>query len=50
VLESTDADVPLDRASGEEFHMPSDKPGLVMRQRLGELLAAAGETEVRAGI
>jgi phenylpropionate dioxygenase-like ring-hydroxylating dioxygenase large terminal subunit len=49
VLESTDADAPLDRASGEEFHMPSDKPGLVMRQRLGELLAAAGETEVRAG-
>jgi phenylpropionate dioxygenase-like ring-hydroxylating dioxygenase large terminal subunit len=48
VLEATDADVPLDRASGEEFHMPSDKPGLIMRQRLAEMLAAAGEPEARA--
>lgn len=48
VLESTDPDVPLDRASGEEFHMPSDKPGLLMRQRLAELLAAVGEAEIRA--
>ncbi|MBL8837333.1 MAG: aromatic ring-hydroxylating dioxygenase subunit alpha [Alphaproteobacteria bacterium] len=49
ILESTDPDVPLDHASGEEFHMASDKPGLVMRRRMRDLLAAHGETEVRRG-
>ncbi|MCA3245240.1 MAG: aromatic ring-hydroxylating dioxygenase subunit alpha [Azospirillum sp.] len=47
VLEATESDVPLDAASGEEFHMPSDKPGLLMRKRLAALLAEAGETERR---
>jgi phenylpropionate dioxygenase-like ring-hydroxylating dioxygenase large terminal subunit len=47
VLEGCDWDVPLDRLSGEEFHMPSDKPGLLMRARLAKLLADAGETEAR---
>lgn len=46
VLETTDCDVPLDKASGREFHMPSDKPGLVMRRRLQELLRTHGEREV----
>ena len=46
VLESTEYDVPLDRASGREFHMPSDKPGLIMRRRLRELLQAHGEQEI----
>ena len=45
VLESTEFDVPLDRASGREFHMPSDKPGLIMRRRFLELLQANGEAE-----
>jgi phenylpropionate dioxygenase-like ring-hydroxylating dioxygenase large terminal subunit len=45
VLESTEFDVPLERASGREFHMPSDKPGLIMRRRFLELLAAHGEAE-----
>jgi phenylpropionate dioxygenase-like ring-hydroxylating dioxygenase large terminal subunit len=47
VLEACDWDVPLQRMSGEEFHMPSDKPGLLMRDKLAALLAEAGETEVR---
>lgn len=47
ILESTNFDVPLDTSSGEELHMPSDKPGLVMRQRLRKLLEAHGEHEVR---
>jgi hypothetical protein len=48
VLEATEPDAPLDTASGEEFHMPSDRPGLVMRRKLAELLARHGEAEVRA--
>jgi phenylpropionate dioxygenase-like ring-hydroxylating dioxygenase large terminal subunit len=46
ILESTEFDVPLNRASGREFHMPSDKPGLIMRRRFLEVLQAHGETEV----
>lgn len=46
VLESTEYDVPLNKASGREFHMPSDKPGLIMRRRLLDLLRAHGEAEV----
>jgi phenylpropionate dioxygenase-like ring-hydroxylating dioxygenase large terminal subunit len=45
ILESTDPDVPLD-SSGER-NMPSDKPGLIMRRKLLDLLHAHGETEVR---
>jgi len=45
ILESTEYDVPLDPQSGYEFHMVSDKPGLVMRRQLQELFAAHGETE-----
>jgi hypothetical protein len=48
ILEATDADVPLIATSGEEFHMPSDKPGLLMRRRLAALLAETGEAEARA--
>jgi len=47
ILESTNFDVPLDTASGEELHMPSDKPGLVMRQQLKRLLDEHGEIEAR---
>ncbi|MBL8837319.1 MAG: aromatic ring-hydroxylating dioxygenase subunit alpha [Alphaproteobacteria bacterium] len=49
ILEATEADAPLDTASGEEFHMSSDKPGLIMRRKLAELLAAHGEPEMRHG-
>ncbi|RFA24469.1 Rieske (2Fe-2S) protein [Alkalilimnicola ehrlichii] len=47
VLETTDSDVPLDVSSGEERHMPSDQPGLVMRKQLLQLLQRFGETEAR---
>lgn len=46
VLESTEADVPLRLDSGREFHMPSDRPGIIMRKRLLALLEAHGEQEV----
>jgi phenylpropionate dioxygenase-like ring-hydroxylating dioxygenase large terminal subunit len=49
ILETTDWDVPLDAAGGGEFHMPADKPGIVMRKQLLELLAAHGEGETRLG-
>jgi hypothetical protein len=45
VLETTTYDVPL--AMGAELHMPADKPGIEMRRRLADLLAAHGEHEVR---
>lgn len=43
VLETTDYDTPLDLS--QEQHMPSDKPGIVMRHKLAALLKAYGETE-----
>jgi phenylpropionate dioxygenase-like ring-hydroxylating dioxygenase large terminal subunit len=49
MLETTDYDVPLDLASREEFHMPSDRPGLEMRKRLLALLHDHGEREMRRG-
>ena len=50
ILESTDPDVPLDLSGGYEAHMPSDRPGLIMRRRLLELLRAHGETEITAHV
>jgi phenylpropionate dioxygenase-like ring-hydroxylating dioxygenase large terminal subunit len=47
VLESTEYDSPLNAASGEEFHMPSDRANLIMRKKLTKLLADHGETEQR---
>jgi phenylpropionate dioxygenase-like ring-hydroxylating dioxygenase large terminal subunit len=47
VLESTDPDAILDVSLKLETHMPSDRPGLIMRRRLLELLAANGEQEIR---
>jgi phenylpropionate dioxygenase-like ring-hydroxylating dioxygenase large terminal subunit len=46
VLESTEAASCLDVARRIETHMPSDRPGIVMRRRLLELLRANGEDEV----
>ncbi len=48
VLEATDFDSPLDATSGEEFHMPSDRPGMIMRRKFLKLLSDHGEHEVRA--
>ncbi|MDR3522526.1 MAG: aromatic ring-hydroxylating dioxygenase subunit alpha [Acetobacteraceae bacterium] len=46
VLESTDPDAILDVSRKIEQHMPSDRPGMIMRRRLLELLRANGEEEV----
>ena len=44
ILEGTDHDVPLD-SRGFEASMTSDKPGLIIRKMLRELLAQHGEAE-----
>ncbi len=46
ILESTDPDTPIDLARKVEAHMPSDRPGVIMRRRLLELIKQHGETEV----
>ena len=46
VLESTDPDAALDVLRKVEAHMPSDRPGLIMRRRLLKLLREHGEEEV----
>lgn len=46
ILESTDADACVDTRRRVEFHMTSDRPGLLMRQKLLALLQAHGEAEV----
>jgi len=47
ILESTDPDAVIDvRRRGVEFSMESDKPGMMIRKRLFELLTAHGEAEV----
>jgi phenylpropionate dioxygenase-like ring-hydroxylating dioxygenase large terminal subunit len=48
VLESTDPDATLDVSLRIEQHMPSDRPGLIMRRRLLALLREHGEDEIRA--
>ncbi|GAC1389814.1 MAG: aromatic ring-hydroxylating dioxygenase subunit alpha [Variovorax sp.] len=49
ILEATDADACVDTTRKAEFHMPSDKPGLVIRKQLLDLLRAHGEEEVHRG-
>ena len=46
MLESTDFDVCVDLSRRVEGHMPSDRPGVIMRRRLHELLCANGEDEI----
>jgi phenylpropionate dioxygenase-like ring-hydroxylating dioxygenase large terminal subunit len=46
ILEATDPDACIDTTRRAEFHMPSDKPGLVIRKQLLDLLRAHGEEEV----
>ena len=45
MLESTDPDAIVDMSRKIEMHMPSDRPGMIMRNRLLELLRAHGEEE-----
>jgi ferredoxin-NADP reductase/phenylpropionate dioxygenase-like ring-hydroxylating dioxygenase large terminal subunit len=47
VLESTDPDATIDISQKIESHMPSDRPGIVMRKRLLDLLRQNGEEEIR---
>ena len=50
ILESTDPDAVVDVSRKVEMHMPSDRPGVLMRKRLLALLEEHGETEIaRAG-
>ena len=50
ILESTDPDALVDtRRRGVEFSMDSDRPGMMIRRKLMELLAAHGESEVFRG-
>lgn len=46
ILEATDPDACVDTRRRVEMHMPSDKPGLIMRRQLLALLHAHGEEEV----
>ena len=46
ILEATDPDVCIDTRHRVEFHMRSDKPGLIIRQQLLALLQADGGQEV----
>jgi len=48
ILEGCDPDVPLAINDGEEMHMHTDLPGVVMRRMFTQLLADHGETEQRA--
>jgi phenylpropionate dioxygenase-like ring-hydroxylating dioxygenase large terminal subunit len=50
ILESTDPDAVIDtRRRGVEYSMESDKPGMMIRKRLMELLARHGEEEIHRG-
>ncbi len=49
ILEATDPDACIDTRRREEFHMPSDKPGLIIRRQLLALLNDHGEDEVHRG-
>ena len=47
ILESTDSDAVVDlRRRGVEYSMDSDRPGILIRKKLMELLAKQGESEV----
>ena len=46
ILESVNADAPVDVMRRDEQSMLSDRPGMIMRKRLLDLLKEHGETEV----
>mgnify|MGYP005753676095 FL=1 len=50
ILESTDPDAVIDtRRRGIEYSMESDRPGMLIRKKLMELLARHGEHEIHRG-
>jgi phenylpropionate dioxygenase-like ring-hydroxylating dioxygenase large terminal subunit len=46
VLESTDENVPLDVSEGRELHMDCDRPGILMRRKIRDILRADKKTSV----
>jgi phenylpropionate dioxygenase-like ring-hydroxylating dioxygenase large terminal subunit len=46
ILESTDPDATVDMSRRIEMHMPSDRPGMLMRTRILKLLKEHGEVEI----
>jgi phenylpropionate dioxygenase-like ring-hydroxylating dioxygenase large terminal subunit len=46
ILEAGDYDVPIDVSRRVEAHMPADRPGIIMRKRILELLRSRGEDEI----
>jgi phenylpropionate dioxygenase-like ring-hydroxylating dioxygenase large terminal subunit len=50
MLEATDPDAIIDMNRKVESHMPSDRPGMLMRRRLLELLRQNGEEEVTRAV
>ena len=51
ILESTDPDATMDMGRKVESHMPSDRPGMIMRRRILALLqASSGEDEVSEAV
>ena len=38
ILESTDPDATMDMSRKVESHMPSDRPGMIMRRRILDLI------------
>ena len=51
ILESTDPDAMVDtRRRGVEYSMESDRPGMLIRKHLMQLLAKHGGSEVHGGI
>ena len=50
ILESTDPDATMDMGRKVESHMPSDRPGMIMRQRILKLLREHGEEEISEAI
>ena len=46
MLEATDPDAVVDMGRKIEMHMPADRPGMIMRNRLNALLKAHGEIEI----
>lgn len=50
ILESTDPDATMDMSRKVESHMPSDRPGMIMRDRILRLLREHGEEEVSEAV
>jgi phenylpropionate dioxygenase-like ring-hydroxylating dioxygenase large terminal subunit len=50
ILESTSPDAIVDMSRKIEMHMPSDRPGMIMRRRLLDLMKQHGEIEVPASV